>query len=113
MSLRALSLEQTQLGKRSGVGTEVENRRPRFLHGFASTQSERGTSCNLTPRFRTGILTCSAPPKLLKHGLAPSRARDVVCEMEYDLQQIWGATVSNHYKAYAILIPNKQNKWLV
>jgi NAD(P)-dependent dehydrogenase (short-subunit alcohol dehydrogenase family) len=51
--------------------------------------------------------------KMVKLGLAPSRARDVVWEMEYDLQQIWGATVSNHYKAYAILIPNKQNKWLV
>src|SRR6516225_10458394 len=34
-------------------------------------------------------------------------------EMEYDLQQIWEETVSNNYKAYAILIPNKQNKWLV
>jgi hypothetical protein len=51
--------------------------------------------------------------EMVKLGLAPSRARDVVWEMEYDLQQIWGATVSNHYKAYAILIPNKQNKWLV
>ena len=50
---------------------------------------------------------------MVKLGLTPSRARDVVWEMEYDLQQIWGATVSNHYKAYAILIPNKQNKWLV
>jgi hypothetical protein len=49
--------------------------------------------------------------EMVKLGLAPSRARDVVWEMEYDLQQIWGATVSNHYKAYAILIPNKQNKW--
>ena len=51
--------------------------------------------------------------EMVKLGLAPSRARDVVWEMEYELQQIWGATVSNHYKAYAILIPNKQNKWLV
>jgi hypothetical protein len=51
--------------------------------------------------------------EMVKLGLAPSRARDVVWEMEYDLQQIWEATVSNHYKAYAILIPNKQNKWLV
>jgi hypothetical protein len=51
--------------------------------------------------------------EMVKLGLAPSRARDVVWEMEYDLQQIWGATVSNHYKAYAILIPNKQDKWLV
>jgi hypothetical protein len=51
--------------------------------------------------------------EMVKLGLAPSRARDVVWEMEYDLQQIWGAIVSNHYKAYAILIPNKRNKWLV
>jgi hypothetical protein len=51
--------------------------------------------------------------EMVKLGLAPSRARDVVWEMEYDLQQIWAATVSNHYKAYAILIPNKQDKWLV
>ena len=51
--------------------------------------------------------------EMVKLGLAPSRARGVVWEMEYDLQQIWGATVSNHYEAYAILIQNKQNKWLV
>ena len=38
--------------------------------------------------------------EMVKLGLAPPRARDVVWEMEYDLQQIWGATVSNHYKAY-------------
>src|SRR5215471_8906539 len=28
--------------------------------------------------------------EMVKLGLAPSRARDVVWEMEYDLQQIWG-----------------------
>ena len=51
--------------------------------------------------------------EMVKLGLAPSRARDVVWEMEYDLQQIWGATVSNQYKAYAVVIPNTQKKWLV
>ena len=51
--------------------------------------------------------------ELVKLGLAPSSARDVVWEMEYDLQQIWGTTVSNRYKAYAILIPNNQKRWLV
>ena len=33
--------------------------------------------------------------------------------MEYDLQEIWAGAISNHYKAYALVIPNKQNKWLV
>jgi hypothetical protein len=51
--------------------------------------------------------------ELVKLGLAPSRARDVVWEMEYDLQQIWGEAISKQYKAYAIVIPNKQKKWLV
>ena len=54
--------------------------------------------------------------ELVKLGLAPSSARDVVWEMEYDLQQIWGTTVSNRYKAYAILIPttpHNQKRWLV
>src|SRR5262249_19769910 len=51
--------------------------------------------------------------EMVKLGLAPSRARDVVWEMEHDLQQIWAGTISNQYTAYAILIPNKQNKWLV
>jgi hypothetical protein len=51
--------------------------------------------------------------ELVKLGLVPSSARDVVWEMEYDLQQIWGATVSNRYKAYAILIPKNQKRWLV
>jgi hypothetical protein len=50
---------------------------------------------------------------MVKHGLAPACARDVVWEMEYDLQQIWGETISKQYKAYAIVIPNKQKKWLV
>jgi hypothetical protein len=33
--------------------------------------------------------------------------------MVYDLQQIWGEAISKQYKAYAIVIPNKQKKWLV
>ena len=51
--------------------------------------------------------------ELVKFGLPPSSARDVVWEMEYDLQQIWTEAISNQYKAYAIVIPNKQKKWLV
>jgi hypothetical protein len=51
--------------------------------------------------------------EMVKLGLAPSRARGIVWEMEYDLQEIWAGTISNQYKAYAILIPNKQNKWLL
>ena len=51
--------------------------------------------------------------EIVKLGLAPACARDVVWEMEYDLQQIWGETISKQYKAYAIVIPNKQKKWLV
>ena len=51
--------------------------------------------------------------ELVKLGLAPSCARDVVWEMEYDLQQIWGEAISKQYKAYAIVIPNKQKRWLV
>ena len=39
--------------------------------------------------------------ELVKLGLAPSRARDVIWEMEYDLQQIWGEAISKQYKAYA------------
>ena len=51
--------------------------------------------------------------ELVKFGLSPSSARDVVWEMEYDLQQIWAGTISNQYKAYAVVIPNRQKKWLV
>jgi hypothetical protein len=51
--------------------------------------------------------------ELVKFGLSPPSARDVVWEMENDLQQIWAGTISNQYKAYAIVIPNKQKKWLV
>ena len=51
--------------------------------------------------------------ELVKFGLPPSSARDVVWEMEYDLQQIWAGTISNQYKAYAVVIPNRQKKWLV
>jgi len=51
--------------------------------------------------------------ELVKLGLSPCSARDVVWEMEYDLQQIWAGTISNQYKAYAVIIPHKQKKWLV
>ena len=51
--------------------------------------------------------------EMVKLGLAPSRARSIVWEMEYDLQEIWAGAISNQYKAYALVIPNKQNKWLV
>ena len=50
--------------------------------------------------------------EIVKLGLAPACARDVVWEMEYDLQQIWGETISKQYKAYAIVIPtSKRNGW--
>jgi len=51
--------------------------------------------------------------ELVKLGLAPPCARAVVWEMENDLQQIWGEAISKQYKAYAIVIPNNQKKWLV
>jgi hypothetical protein len=51
--------------------------------------------------------------ELVKVGLTPSSARDVIWEMEDDLQRIWGETVSSRYKAYAIVIPSKQKRRLV
>ncbi len=49
--------------------------------------------------------------ELVKFGLSPSCAKDVIREMEYDLQQVWGR-MSSHFKAYAIIIPAGR-KWLV
>ncbi len=49
--------------------------------------------------------------ELVKFGLSPSSARDIVREMEYELQQIWGE-IPRHFKAYAIVIPTNR-KWLV
>jgi hypothetical protein len=49
--------------------------------------------------------------ELVKFGLSPSCARDIVREMEYDLQQIWEG-IARHFKAYAILIPTNR-KWLI
>jgi hypothetical protein len=51
--------------------------------------------------------------QLVKLGLPPSSAKNVVWDMEDDLQQIWGEAISNRYKAYAIVIPNKGGKRLV
>ena len=51
--------------------------------------------------------------ELVKLGFPPSTAKDVIWEMEDELQQIWGEAISNRYKAYAIVIPNKQKKRLV
>jgi len=49
--------------------------------------------------------------ELVKFGLPPSCAKDVIREMEYDLQQVWGRMPS-HFKAYVIIIPTSR-KWLV
>ena len=47
----------------------------------------------------------------VKFGLSPSCAKDLIREMEYDLQQVWGRMPS-HFKAYAIIIPTSR-EWLV
>ena len=49
--------------------------------------------------------------ELVKFGLSPSCARDIVRDMEYDLQQIWEG-IPRHFKAYAIVVPTN-GKWLV
>lgn len=51
--------------------------------------------------------------ELVKLGLTPSSARDVVREVEDDLQQIWAEAVASNYSAYAIVLPNKRKKKLV
>ena len=48
---------------------------------------------------------------LVKVGLSPSCAKDIIREMEYDLQQIW-ETIPSRFKAYAMVIPTGR-KWLV
>ena len=49
--------------------------------------------------------------ELVKFGFAPSDARGVVREMEYDLQLVW-TRIPSDFKAYALLIPVGR-KWLV
>jgi hypothetical protein len=49
--------------------------------------------------------------ELVKFGLSPSSAKDVIRDMEYDLQQVWARSPSS-FKAYLILIPTRR-KWLV
>jgi hypothetical protein len=49
--------------------------------------------------------------ELVKFGLSPSCAKDLIREMEYDLQQIW-SRIPSSFKAYLILIPTRR-KWLV
>jgi hypothetical protein len=47
--------------------------------------------------------------ELVKFGFSPSCARDIVREMEHDLQLVW---IPSDFKAYAIIIPAAR-KWLV
>jgi len=49
--------------------------------------------------------------ELVKLGFSPSCARDIVREMEYDLQLVW-TRIPSDFKAYAIIIPAGR-KWLV
>jgi hypothetical protein len=51
--------------------------------------------------------------ELVKLGLTPTIARDVIREIEDDLQQIWSKAVPNNYEAYAIVILNKRKQNLV
>ena len=63
--------------------------------------------------FKCELQRAALTFQLVKLGLPSSSARNVVWDMEDDLQQIWGGAISNRYKAYAIVIPNKQKKRLV
>jgi hypothetical protein len=56
---------------------------------------------------------CCTPRASFKFAIALALCRGIVWEMENDLQEIWAGAISNQYKAYALVIPNKQNKWLV
>ncbi len=56
------------------------------------------------------VLRAALVFELVKFGLSPSCARDIVREMEYDLQ-FWVGN-PRHFKAYAIVIPTNR-KWLV
>lgn len=49
--------------------------------------------------------------ELVKFGISPPYAKEIIREMEYDLQQIW-ERIPSHFKAYAIVIPTSR-KWLV
>ena len=49
--------------------------------------------------------------ELVKFGLSPSCAREIVREMEYDLQQVW-TRIPSYFKAYALVTPTRR-KWLV
>lgn len=49
--------------------------------------------------------------ELVKFGFSPSCARDIIREMEYDLQLVW-TRIPSDFKAYAIIIPAGR-KWLV
>ncbi len=49
--------------------------------------------------------------ELVKFGISPSCAKEIIREIEYDLQLIWKGT-PGHFKAYALLIPTRR-KWLV
>jgi hypothetical protein len=57
------------------------------------------------------LLRAALVLELVKFGLSPSCAKDVIREMEYDLQQIW-ETIPSRFKAYAIVIPTSR-KWFV
>ncbi len=48
--------------------------------------------------------------ELVKFGISPSCAKEIIREMEYELQRIWERTPS-HFKAYALVIPTSR-KWL-
>jgi hypothetical protein len=49
--------------------------------------------------------------ELVKFGFSPSCARDIVREMEYDLQLVW-TRIPTDFKTYAIII-TAGRRWLV
>jgi hypothetical protein len=57
------------------------------------------------------VLRAALVFELVKFGLSPPCAKDVIREMEYDLQQIW-ERIPSHFKAYGIIIPTSR-KWLI
>jgi hypothetical protein len=80
--------------------------RERELGGLSSLISQIP---NLTFKIRSDNGGGRAVIAFSEYGQAC--ARDIVREMEYDLQLVW-TTIPSHFKAYAIIIPAGR-KWLV
>jgi hypothetical protein len=101
-NLNLFSAEQVA----KAIGTDLETVNEWLEVGAVDRATFGGGQISRYELHRTALVF-----ELVKFGFSPSCARDIIREMEYELQLVW-TRMPGDFKAYAVIIP-AGSKWLV